>query len=320
MTLSDPASQSVRVPAIRRLRLPIMELRHLQHFVAVAEDRHFTRAAERLMVSQSGLSSSIRALERELRAPLFVRTTRRVTLTEAGRALLVEAERILAQVRSAHDAVAAVQGVLRGTLSLGTEQCIAGVHCAKLLAAFRRRHPDVEIRLRQAGSEALAEEVAAGRLDLAFAVRTRADSEHLRSVPLASEPMTVLCHPEHRLATAAVVTPEELGEEAFVDFHPDWGPRRTSDAAFATAGVQRTVTLEVNDVHSLLELVHEGLGIAVVPRHFGLKREARALTALPFKGPVEGSYETVAMLPPPEATSPAARALMLLLDTSREGV
>uniref|UniRef100_UPI000A96BAE7 LysR family transcriptional regulator n=1 Tax=Streptomyces prasinopilosus TaxID=67344 RepID=UPI000A96BAE7 len=103
-----------------------MELRHLQHFVAVAKDRHFTRAAERLLVSQSGLSASIRSLERELRTPLFVRTTRRVTLTEAGRALLVEAERILAQVRAAHEAVAAVQGVLRGTLALGTEQCIAG--------------------------------------------------------------------------------------------------------------------------------------------------------------------------------------------------
>ncbi|MET7942674.1 LysR family transcriptional regulator [Streptomyces sp. NPDC005302] len=296
-----------------------MELRHLQHFVAVAEDQHFTRAAERLMVSQSGLSSSIRALERELQAPLFVRTTRRVTLTEAGRALLVEAERILAQVRSAHDAVAAVQGVLRGTLSLGTEQCIAGVHCATLLAAFRRRHPDVEIRLRQAGSEALAEEVAAGRLDLAFAVRTRADSDQLRSVPLTSEPMTVLCHPEHGLATAAVVTPEELGGEDFVDFHPDWGPRRTTDAAFAAAGVQRTVALEVNDVHSLLELVHEGLGIAVVPRHFGLKREADGLTALPFKGASDTSYETVALLPPPEATSPAARALMALLDTPGQG-
>ncbi|WP_392972016.1 LysR family transcriptional regulator [Streptomyces sp. LN245] len=296
-----------------------MELRHLQHFVAVAEDRHFTRAAERLMVSQSGLSSSIRALERELQAPLFVRTTRRVTLTEAGRALFVEAERILAQVRSAHDAVAAVQGVLRGTLSLGTEQCIAGVHCARLLAAFRRRHPDVEIRLRQAGSEALAEEVAAGRLDLAFAVRTRADAEQLRSVPLASEPMTVLCHAEHPLATAAVVTPEELGGEAFVDFHPDWGPRRTTDAAFAAAGVRRTVALEVNDVHSLLELVHEGLGVAVVPRHFGHKPEARDLTALPFKGVSEGSYETVAMLPPAEATSPAARALMALLGASQEG-
>ncbi|MFJ9536077.1 LysR substrate-binding domain-containing protein [Streptomyces sp. NPDC101225] len=290
-----------------------MELRHLQHFVAVAEDQHFTRAAERLMVSQSGLSASIRALERELQTPLFVRTTRRVTLTEAGRALLSEAERILAQVRSAHEAVAAVQGVLRGTLSLGTEQCIAGVHVAGLLAAFRRRHPDVEIRLRQAGSGELAEEVAAGRLDLAFAYRTQADTDQLRSVSLTGEPMTVLCHPSHPLATGgAAVTPDDLGGEVFVDFHPDWGPRRTTDAAFSAAGVRRTVALEVNDVHSLLDLVDENLGIAVVPRHFRHKREA--LTALPVKGTGETVYETVALLPPPQATSPAARALMTLLE------
>ncbi|MFG2788054.1 LysR substrate-binding domain-containing protein [Streptomyces sp. NPDC048419] len=290
-----------------------MELRHLQHFVAVAEDQHFTRAAERLMVSQSGLSASIRALERELQTPLFVRTTRRVTLTEAGRALLSEAERILAQVRSAHEAVAAVQGVLRGTLSLGTEQCIAGVHVAGLLAAFRRRHPDVEIRLRQAGSGELAEEVAAGRLDLAFAYRTQADTDQLRSVSLTGEPMTVLCHPTHPLATGgAAVTPDDLGGEVFVDFHPDWGPRRTTDAAFTAAGVRRTVALEVNDVHSLLDLVDENLGIAVVPRHFRHKREA--LTALPVKGTGETVYETVALLPPQQATSPAARALMALLE------
>jgi DNA-binding transcriptional LysR family regulator len=293
-----------------------MELRHLQHFVAVAEDQHFTRAAERLMVSQSGLSASIRSLERELRAPLFVRTTRRVTLTEAGRALLTEAERILAQVRAAHDAVAAVQGVLRGTLSLGTEQCIAGVPVAQLLAAFRRRHPDVEIRLRQAGSGALAEDVAACRLDLAFAVTTRADTEQLRCLPLTSEPMTVLCHPTHPLATGGPVTPHELGGEAFVDFHPDWGPRQTTDAAFAAAGVHRTVTLEVNDVHSLLDLVEEGLGIAVVPHHFAQKRPS--LPALPLKADTETPYETVAMLPPPEATSPAARALMELLEPTAE--
>ncbi|MEV0641551.1 LysR substrate-binding domain-containing protein [Streptomyces sp. NPDC050619] len=291
-----------------------MELRHLQHFVAVAEDQHFTRAAERLMVSQSGLSASIRALERELQTPLFVRTTRRVTLTEAGRALLGEAERILAQVRSAHEAVAAVQGVLRGTLALGTEQCIAGVHVARLLAAFRRLHPDVEIRLRQAGAGALAEEVAAGRLDLAFAVRSHADTDQLRSVPLTSEPMTVLCHPSHPLASAgAAVTPDEIGDEIFVDFHPDWGPRRITDAAFAAAGVRRTVALEVNDVHSLLDLVDENLGIAVVPRHFRHKRET--LTALPLKGTGEATYETVALLPPPQAASPAARALMTLLET-----
>ncbi|MEU3028601.1 LysR family transcriptional regulator [Streptomyces incarnatus] len=290
-----------------------MELRHLQHFVAVAEDQHFTRAAERLMVSQSGLSASIRALERELRAPLFVRTTRRVTLTEAGRALLAEAERILAQVRAAHEAVAAVQGVLRGTLALGTEQCIAGVHVARLLAAFRGAHPDVEIRLRQAGSGALAEEVAAGRLDLAFAYRTRADGDQLRSVSLTSEPMTVLCHPQHRLAAAgALLGTGDLAGEVFVDFHPDWGPRRATDAAFAAAGVRRTVALEVNDVHTLLDLVDENLGVAVVPRHFRHKRPT--LTALPLKGTGEAEYETVALLPHEHSTSPAARALMALLE------
>jgi DNA-binding transcriptional LysR family regulator len=291
-----------------------MELRHLQHFIAVAEDQHFTRAAERLMVSQSGLSASIRALERELRAPLFVRTTRRVTLTEAGRALLGEAERILAQVRAAHEAVAAVQGVLRGTLSLGTEQCIPGVDVAGLLAAFRRRHPDVEIRLRQAGSGALAEEVAAGRLDLAFAYRTRADTDQLRSVSLTSEPMTVLCHPDHPLASpGAAVTPEDLAGEVFVDFHPDWGPRRTADAAFSAAGVRRTVALEVNDVHSLLNLVDENLGIAVVPSHF--RHKCPALTSLPLKTTAVTEYETAVLLPSEQATGPAARALIALLDT-----
>ncbi|MFE2266268.1 LysR substrate-binding domain-containing protein [Streptomyces griseosporeus] len=295
-----------------------MELRQLQHFVAVAEDQHFTRAAERLMVSQSGLSASVRALERELQTPLFVRTTRRVTLTEAGRALLREAERILAGVRAAHEAVAAVQGVLRGTLSLGTEQCIAGVDVAGLLAAFRHRHPDVEIRLRQTGSAALAEEVAAGRLDLAFAYRTGPDTDQLRTVALAGEPTTVLCHPSHRLAVAgAAVTPDDIAGEVFVDFQQDWGPRRATDAAFARAGVRRTVALEVNDVHSLLDLVDQNLGVAVVPRHFRHKRPS--LTALPLKGVEEVSYETVALLPPAQAASPAARALMGLLTGSAGG-
>jgi DNA-binding transcriptional LysR family regulator len=146
-------------------------------------------------------------------------------------------------------------------------------------------------------------------------VRTaQADTDQLRFVPLADEPMTVLCHASHPLASAgAAVTPEDLGGEVFVDFHPDWGPRRITDAAFAAAGVRRTVALEVNDVHTLLDLVDENLGIAVVPRHFRHKRAS--LTALPLKGTDERAYETVALLPLPQATSPAARALMALLET-----
>src|SRR3954469_4206257 len=97
-----------------------MELRQLEYFVTVAEECHFTRAAKRLHVAQSGLSSAIRSLERELGASLFIRSTRRVDLTPAGRALLVEARRALSATDAARDAVAAVQGLMRGSLGGGS--------------------------------------------------------------------------------------------------------------------------------------------------------------------------------------------------------
>ncbi|GAA2925156.1 LysR family transcriptional regulator [Kitasatospora cinereorecta] len=290
-----------------------MELRQLEHFVAVAEERHFTRAAERLAVSQSGLSASVRALEHELRTPLFSRTTRTVRLTEAGQALLVEAERTLAGARAAREAVDAVRGLLRGTLTLGVEQCVAGVSPARLLAAFHRAHPHMEIRLRQEGTSSLLEGVAGGRLDLAFAATVSPPEWRGELMPLAREPMVVLCAPGHRLGEASRVAWTGLHGEPFIDFHPDWGPRRAADEAFAAAGVRRTVALEVNDVHSLLELVHEGLGIAVVPHHFSRKQEARGLVVVELDGTHRPVYESVVLLPPSRAMSPGARALMALV-------
>lgn len=293
-----------------------MELRQLEHFVAVAQEQHFTRAAERVAVSQSGLSASVRALEQELRTPLFSRTTRSVRLTEAGRALLVEAERTLAGARAAKDAVDAVRGLLRGTLSVGVEQCVAGLNLPRLLAAFHREHPHMEIRLRQEGTTNLVDGVVGGRLDIAFAATVSPVDWRGELVPLAREPMVLLCAPGHRLASADRAGWDELAGEAFIDFHPDFGPRRAADEAFAAARVRRTVALEVNDVHTLLELVREGLGIAVVPHHFSRKPEAGCLVAVALDGADQPYYESVVVLPATQALSPGARALMALV---REG-
>src|SRR3954469_18820475 len=114
----------------------IMELRHLEHFVAVAEERSFTRAAGRLPLLQSALSVSIRALEGELGARLFERTTREVALTDAGRVLLPEARRTLEAAASARAAVLGAQAGLRGTLRLGMMQVIGLVDVGSLLARF----------------------------------------------------------------------------------------------------------------------------------------------------------------------------------------
>src|SRR5512141_773349 len=130
-----------------------MELRQLQNFIAVAEEQHFTRAARRMNVVQSALSTSIRLLEEELGADLFVRSTRQVRLTEAGRVLLEKARVALDAVRDAREAVAAVQGLKLGTVNIGTVQSLpAFLDLPSLLSEFHGQYPGIEVRLTQGGS------------------------------------------------------------------------------------------------------------------------------------------------------------------------
>jgi DNA-binding transcriptional LysR family regulator len=255
-----------------------VELRQLEYFVAVAEERHFTRAAARMHVAQSGLSASIRSLERELGASLFVRNTRSVELTDEGHALLTEARHTLAGVAAAKDAVAAVQGLLRGTLAVGTLQCLGAVDLPAILARFHAAHPGVEIRLRQGGSTDLIERVRTGDLDLAFVtapVTAPLDgASGVTLTTLAEEPMVLACGPTHPLRDRDTIALPEIRDETFVDFYPGWVTRDVVDQAMTAARVERRVAFEVNDVHWLLDLVGYGLGVAVVPHVFTHKKTA----------------------------------------------
>ncbi len=282
-----------------------MELRQLRYFVAVAEERHFTRAARQLHVAQSGLSASIRALERELGASLFRRNTRQVQLTAAGQALLAEARRALAATDAARDAVAAVQGLLQGSLAIGTLQCLHVVHLPTVLAGFLADHPGLEIRLRHGGSGELTREVAHGRLDLAFVSRPARCPEDVAISALAGEPLVLACAPGHPLAGRAEVALAELDAERFVDFQRDWGTRDTVDRLLDAACVTRRVALEVTDVHSLLDLVACGLGVALVPQSFSVKTDKVRFVGLAAP---DARWETVTVSADP--TSAAATALL----------
>ena len=248
-----------------------MELRQLEYFVGVAEERHFTRAAEQLMVSQSGLSAAIRSLEDELGAPLFVRSTRSVDLTDVGKAFLPEARQTLARAAAAWSAVAEVQGLLRGTLTVGTVQCLYGVDLPVLLDVFHEKYPAVEIHLIQDGTQELIGGVRDGSIDLAFVALGTHPVDDLEARVIDAEPMVLACAPDHRLAAESGIQLTELDGESFVDFISHWGSREQADRMLAEAGVHRFVALQVNDVHLLLNLVGRGLGIAVVPKHFEQK-------------------------------------------------
>ncbi len=243
-----------------------MDLKKLEHFVIVADEQHFTRAAVRLHIVQSGLSASIRALEDELGAPLFLRTTRRVALTPAGRAFLVEARRVLAAAADARQVVAEVQGLRRGRLSIGSIQGLAPfVDLPELLSRFHASCPDVEIRLISGASGPLTEGVRAGDLDLAFAQFLGSTSPEVTAWMLACESLVAVCAPEHWLAGRRNVALTDLARETFVDLNRDWGTRQLVDQSFLECRVARHIGFEVNDLPTQLDLVSRGLGIALAP-------------------------------------------------------
>jgi DNA-binding transcriptional LysR family regulator len=295
-----------------------MELRHLQFFVTVAEELSFTRAARRLHVVQSGVSSAIQVLERELGAVLFDRDRHRVALTDAGQALLPEARATLAAAQAAQDAVAQARAGLRGTLTVGTMMSTGHVDLPELLGRFHSSHPGVAVHLRQAsaGSAELARQVIAGDLDLALLALPGQPPSGLRLRPLTEEPLVLICYPGHRLAGERTVTLSQVADETFVDFPPGWGNRTVADRAFAAAGLDREVPFEVADYASAAGLVRHGLGIAFIP--------ASATGGLADLRVIEVADSTLTWrvsiaTPAARRVSAAARAFLAVLATAAEG-
>jgi DNA-binding transcriptional LysR family regulator len=286
-----------------------MELRQLEAFVAVAEERNFTRAAARLYLAQSGLSATIRSLEKELRAPLFVRSTRRVDLTPAGAALLPEARRTLALARAALDAVAAVEGLVRGTLTLGVMQSGGLFDLAGLLARYRARYPGIKLKLQHASTTELGRLLHDGAVDMTFATAFDEASSEVVSIPLVQSPL-VVCTADATLGREGTIAVAALAEREQVGFPAGWGVTILVDRVLRSAGMEPRVDLEVNDTYTLLDLVEAGLGVAIIPEAIArLRPNLHQITIS------EGSWKWTigAQVLAPTPVNPAARAMWAML-------
>jgi DNA-binding transcriptional LysR family regulator len=285
----------------------------MAHFVAVAEELHFTRAAARVHVVQSSLSASIHTLEREVGAPLFVRDSRHVRLTPAGVALLPAARRALDAADEARDAVAGVSGVLRGVLRVGAIQTLGVIDLAALLAAFCRAHPQVTIRLSHDGAPALARAVADAQLDIAF-IDGPTDPRRVTRIAIGSDDLILAVSRTDPLAkrTRIRLDDAELRDRAFVDYRADSALQAQIEVACATAGLARRSICQAQNMLYLAELVAQGLGVAVVPPMSvrAVRDDVATLTISPAL-----RREICAVVPtalPPTATS---QALLDLLAT-----
>lgn len=244
-----------------------MDSRQLEYFVAVAEELSFTRAAQRLFTVQSTVSAAVRALETDLKTTLFDRSTRRVTLSDAGQALLPEAKAALEAIDRARAVVEEASTGLRGNVRIGTMTKLGLVDLAELLGAFYQRYPLVEVQVTTSptGSSGLADDVRHGRLDVALVGLNRGDMPGLEPRELATVPFVVLVPSNHRLAGRGAIRLADLAGERFVDMLRGFGNRTTVDRAFDNAGLPRRVQVEVPDLTTVPDYVRAGLGVAVIP-------------------------------------------------------
>jgi len=283
-----------------------MELRQLEYFVAVADERSFTRAAERVHISQSGVSAQIRQLERELGAELFDRSARTVTLTVAGKAALEHARAALAAAGAVGQAVGEVTDLIRGRLTVGM---VIGCTLPPLfdaLAAFHQAHPGVQLSLLEDGSDRLTEGVRNGTLDAALIGAAAGTPEGLDALTVISERLVVAVPPGHPLAQRRRVVLSDLTDHPIVCMPPGTGLRAVFDQACAAQGLRPTIALQASAADALAGLAARGLGVAVLSASMARSHDG-VLTARTL-----ADVETPALLALiwRPARSPAVRAFL----------
>jgi len=243
-----------------------MNLTRLRYFVVVAEELHFGRAAERLHMAQPPLSQQIRQLEHELGSDLFDRTTRRVELTGAGRTLLPQARRLLAQADAVDRLMIEHRSGGAGELRLGFVDSASYEMMPRLLRAHRERHPGITFELHSMSSEAQRLALLDGELDLGIA-RTRGDEAGLDHRIILEEPLFLAVSTDHRLASRKSTSLSQLVGESFISFSRTQSPALSSElrTMLDRAGVRYDPIIEAEEYTTIVGLVAAGEGVAVVP-------------------------------------------------------
>ena len=290
-----------------------MELRQIEAFLAVAEELHFGRAAERLRMAQSPLSQTIKKLEKGLGAPLFERNTRSVTLTPAGHSLLPHARRILDEVDLARRAVTAGTGTVYGKLAIGFSGALNHATLPPLTRALRQHYPQLDVSLHGGllTQEAL-HQLGNGALDLAF-IGLPIDAPSLATRRIATERLGVTLPADHPLAGQATVEVAELAGDPFITMPAAQGStlREVTFAACAAAGFRPRISQEVSDPYTALSLVAGGVGISLMPESIEGIMPA-GIVFLPLQGDDVLLFSGLAWNP--DAMSPALRAAIQLAE------
>jgi DNA-binding transcriptional LysR family regulator len=263
-----------------------LDIRHYRSFIALADQGSFTSAARKLHIVQSGLSVTIKEMEEELGVRLVQRTTRRVSLTDAGILFLEYARPAVTMLNDGMEAVRAQSQIVRGRLSLGILQSLGPyINLPTVLGRFHAQYPDVDFTVRSIDSPQAPELIKEGAIDLCFhAVTAKTLPAGIDAIPFVQDSLVAICAKKHPLAQRKAVTLEVMVPLPFVDLTQERALRALVDKSYAAQGLSRKSMFEVSAVETMLQFVGAGLGVSIVP--FALAKASEAslgLHILPFR-------------------------------------
>lgn len=252
-----------------------MEHRLLEYFIAVGEDLHFTKAAERLGITQPTLSHQIRLLEQELGTALISRVGKKNYLTQAGSILLEHARRVVYEVEQAKLEIGQISGVQRGQLRIG---CSGNHLLESKLISFHRQHPGIELTVLELATEETRSGLLANQLDLGVVFLPLQD-EQIVSRPLYDEELVLVVSNLHAYAELPEVTLEQVARLPLVLFPPKFYVRQLLDTACAEQGIEIRPVMELSTMESQVQMVLHHVGGTVLPSSY-----ARTLTGTNRRG------------------------------------
>ncbi|ANY66381.1 LysR family transcriptional regulator [Paenibacillus sp. BIHB 4019] len=262
-----------------------MDIRHLEYVLEVVRHESFTKAAEALHITQPTISKMIKNLEDELQTPLFIRSGKKVQLTDAGQAIVAQSQDIVRLFKTLQNELNDVTDFRKGLVRIGLPPMISSIMFPEIVSLFVKRYPGLTIRLIEEGSLTVEAEVASGAIDAGI-VMMPVRNDQFEVFPVQNASLRVVMHRQHPLAERSRLTLRELEQEAFIMYREDFALHARIIDECARLGFKPKIMLESSQWDFICETVAVGLGIALLPEAICQKLDTSRIRTIAMVDPV----------------------------------
>lgn len=260
-----------------------MDIRQIEYFTEVAKHLSFTKAASTLHVSQPSISKAIQNLEAELGVPLFYRSSKQLELTDAGKAVLANAQQVLAAFKNLRSELTDLMELKKGEIRIGIPPIVGVEFFSKLISLYKEKYPYIEIKLTEVGTKKIRQGVEEGELDIGLICNLCVSNDQLETIGILKDPLMLIVHKDHPLAKLSSVEMSQLEKESFIIYRKDFTLYDRIIEECSKHGFYPTIACESSQKDLIVEMVAAKVGIALLPKKICEKLQNDKIVSIPFK-------------------------------------